>query len=76
MPEDFAFKEIMIWGYNLIFKITINNTIQDVYNSIQLGTSKTLLSQDSTALLKRRAFRCVHCLLIQANKAKPKFVEF
>ena len=76
MPEDFAFKEIMIWGYNLIFKITINNTIQDVYNSIQLGTSKTLLSQDSTALLKRRAFLCVHCLLIQANKAKPKFVEF
>ena len=52
MPEDFAFKEIMIWGYNLIFKITINNTIQDVYNSIQLGTSKTLLSQDSTALLR------------------------
>ena len=76
MPEDFAFKKILIWGYDLIFKITINNTIQDVYNSIQLGISKTLLSQDSTALLERRAFCCVHCLLIQANKAKPKFVEF
>ena len=41
-----------------------------------LVSQKTLLGQDSTALLERRAFHCVHCLLIQANKAKPKIVEF